>query len=317
MAYNGLPVIDPFIGRGMYPETCDNLAKGVRTPDEALDALPDMPDYRADLPVCFGNQTDVFSTPETTDYYSEVLNRYGDSDYQNPLVFVTKQLIPESFIKSAAEVRQPVVFYTNYSALGGTAIEPDIDDAALRENFLRLEAHDMPRVHYWQPFLPLNATPDKIHEVIDFTAQHASCSLVKGLQLDSSIRETVAPYWPQVNESEYDLALAGDFWPVNVRLYLGRYARKAHADYPVFSDASCSLAFTLRQSDSSGVFDSRACHESSCPSTQRTRCIMGRTVATLPLIQVNSASHAIAPSPNRPVIEVPWNYGETLQHIRV
>jgi hypothetical protein len=245
------------------------------SPQETIDALGQAPTYQPEIPINFGSQTDAFSTPKVIAHYKEVLQRYGESDYPNPVVFITKRKIPEDFMVLAKETKQPVVFYMSYSGLAGTGLEPTVKKEHIRENFLRLEEYDLPRVHYWRPFMPQNSAPEKISGMLDFVAEHADCSVINGLKLNDGILEHVAPFWPELKQQDYDFQQSGDFWPQGVRSFLQSYARENHPDYPLFFDTACSLSYVLQKPDIQGAYRGEMCADSSCPTSQRDRCAQG------------------------------------------
>lgn len=262
---------------------------------DTVDALGQAPTYHPDIPINFGSQTDVFSTPKITAHYREVLQRYGESGYPNPVVFITKRQIPEDFMALAKDTRQPVVFFMSYSGLAGTGLEPTVKEEHLRENFLRLEAHDLPRVHYWRPFLPQNSAPEKIADMLDFVSQHASCSTVNGLKLNDGILQHVAPFWPELRQQEHDFQQSGDFWPQGVRSSLISYAQEHHPGYPLFFDTACALSYVLQKPDIQGAYNGDMCADSSCPPTQRERCARGFTLGSEAEVQEAAQEIGIAP----------------------
>lgn len=242
------------------------------SPQETVDQIGQAPTYHEDMPINLGSQTDAFSTRKNVEHYSEVVQRYGDSDYPNPLVFITKRRIPESFMQIAKDIGQPVVFYMSYSGLGGTGLEPTVKDEHLRDNFIGLKAYDLPRVHYWRPFMPQNSKPEKIADMLSFVSENANCSTLNGLKLNDGIRDNIAPFWPEIMDKEYDYSQSGDFWPEGVRDYVRHYAASEHPDYPLFFDTACSLAYVLKRPDIQGVYQGALCRDSQCPPSQQALC---------------------------------------------
>jgi len=271
------------------------------SPEETVRAISDSPTYHADMPVHFGSQTDAFSTPSTIAHYKEVLRWYGDSDYLNPLVFITKRRIPDDFMSIAREVPQQVVFYISYSGLAGTGLEPTVRTETLRENFIRLKERSLRSVHYWRPFMPQNSHSDAIAEVFEFVVRYASCSAVNGLKLNDGIQAFVAPYWPQLMAETYDFNETGDFWPTGVRSFVKQYARLHHPDYPLFFNTACSLAFVLDKPDMQGAFRGTMCVDSHCPAAQRKSCDGAFRVPTLE--QLHKAAQVVALEPDQVSLE--------------
>lgn len=243
------------------------------TPEESLRRLLETPTYHPDMPINFGSQTDVFSTQRTISYYTELLQLYGNSDYQNPVVFITKRLIPEEFMDLAKQVPQPVIFFISYSGLAGTPLEPNVNMQDQRENFVRLKDKDLPVVHYWRPFLPQNSSREKIEEVIEHVSTYANCSVINGLRLNDGIRDNIAEFWPELLDESYDFRTTGEFWPEGIRSYIRDYGRRTFPDYPLFlGNTPCSTAYVLDKPDTHAVFKTNMCLESNCPVYQREKC---------------------------------------------
>lgn len=252
-----------------------------KSPKEMLDLLQDADTYHPEMPVNFGSETDVFSTKQNIEYYSQLLVLYGESEYKNPIVFISKRSIPDSFMKLAAEINKPVIFYMSYSGLAGTDIEPNVKAEQIRDNFVRLQDYGLPRVHYWRPFLPLNSTPEKIDEVFAHVSKYATCSNVNGLRLNDGIRANITPFWPELMDHEFNFTKTGEVWPKGVRGYLSNYFKRKNPDYPVFfGNTPCSLAYALEISDTHGFYDGRMCKESQCPTGQRGRCRIAYKIPT-------------------------------------
>ena len=269
------------------------------SPDQVIQQLKFAPTYSENIPVHFGSQTDAFSTTANIEYYTRILQLYGESEYPNPVVFITKRKIPDGFIELAKEIPQAVIFYVSYSGLAGTGLEPNVVEAHQRDNFVRLHSHDVPVVHYWRPFTPQNSSEERIRHVLDHVRQFASCSVVNGLRLNSGIREKVAPYWPQLNNLEFDFARLGEVWPKGVRGKLHALIDNKYGEYPVFfGNTPCSVSRSLRQPDRAGLFDGRMCRESSCD--QRSLC---QTYFGLPACQdILSAFEKVGINPKRVTI---------------
>ncbi len=266
------------------------------TPQETVDLLGQAPTYHADVPVNFGSQTDVFSTSRTIAHYREILERYGETDYPNPVVFITKRRIPEDFMTLAKSIGQPIIFYLSYSGLGGTGLEPTVKDEHLHENFVRLSEHELPRVHYWRPFMPQNSKTEKIVDMLGFVSRYASCSVVNGLKLNDGIRDNIAPFWPEIMQQDYDFQQTGDFWPEGVRDFLISFTQKNHPTYPLFFDTACSLAYVLRKPDIQGAFNGDMCLDSKCPPQQRQLCAEAYPTPSLQEVRIVSQEIGIKPA---------------------
>lgn len=261
-------------------------------PAETVRTIGTLPSYHPEMPLHFGSQTDAFATPRTIAHYTEMLRAYGDSEFKNPVVFITKREVPQAFLDLARAVPQSVVFYVSYSGLAGTELEPTVRAEAQRRNFVRLHEMGLPRVHYWRPFLPYNSRPEVIAEMLDFVSQYAQCSALNGLKLNDGIREHVAPFWPQLRDIDVDFTQTGEFWPVGVRDHIRGHARTHHPGHPLFFDTACSLAYVLGKPDIQGVYQSSLCDDSQCAAPQRARCQAGHREPTV--LEVDAAAAALS-----------------------
>lgn len=243
------------------------------TPKETVDELKNATTYREDIPVNFGSQTDVFSTKETINHYQEILKIYGESGYSNPVVFVTKKIVPDSFIQIVKNIPQRVIFFISYSGLSGTKLEPTVNEKHQQENFIRLKNNGLPAVHYWRPFLPQNSSEEKIYGILEHVSRYATCSVVNGLRLNTGIRDNIAPYWPEILDRDYDFLKSGEFWPKGLRNFLKTYTKTKYPNYPVFfGNTPCSISYVLEKPDVQGLHKGRMCGESNCPIQQQKMC---------------------------------------------
>ena len=241
------------------------------SPEIVLEQLRFAPTYQKNIPVHFGSQTDAFSTKSNIEYYSRIVELYGQSKYENPLIFITKRQIPNSFIELSQEIPQDVIFYISYSGLAGTGLEPTVVESHQRDNFIRLHEYNVPVVHYWRPFTPLNSDEQRLRYILDHVSQYSSCSVVNGLRLNSGIRDHVSQFWPELQQYNFDFSTLGEVWPVGVRDTLHQVIRSEYSDYPVFfGNTPCSVSKSLSQPDRAGLFNGRMCRESNCD--QRELC---------------------------------------------
>lgn len=203
----------------------------------------------------------------------KLLNNYEKSPYPNPLVFITKREIPVEFIELVKNMSKKVVFYISYSGLSNTEIEPGVRENQLKNNFLQLSEANIPRVHYWRPFLPQNSNQNTINGIVEFVSQYATCSVINGLKLNSGIANNLARFWPELTENAFDFSKSGEFWPEGIRNYIHQHTKKHFPNYPLFmGNTPCSLSYALESSDMNGSLGSKMCKESCCPTGQQTKC---------------------------------------------
>ena len=241
--------------------------------EQMISELKNVETYHPNMPVNFGSETDVFSTRHNINYYYDLLRRYGETDFPNTIIFISKCSIPDKILDVATEIKQPVLFYISYSGLGGTKIEPNVRVNDIRDNFVRLKARNLPVIHYWRPFLPQNSNKETFDEILDHVTKYATCSVINGLRLNDGIRANIAKFWPELIEQDYDFSKTGEFWPQGVRGFLAKYLQQKHPDYPAFfGNTPCSVAYAQEKNDIQGLYNGRMCRESQCPETQRGKC---------------------------------------------
>lgn len=276
--------------------------QAIISPQEMVEKLRGSPTYTEEMPVNYGSETDAFSTRQTVAYYTELLRYYGQSQYPNPVVFISKRSVPEEIMEIAANIPQPVLFYMSFSGLAGTAIEPKVDPEMIKQNFIRLRERNLLAIHYWRPFVPANSTSQKIEEVLEFVSRYAICSVINGLRLNNGIRDNMMQFWSELNEQEYDFSQSGEFWPQGIRDYLIRHIRESYPSYPVFfGNTPCSVTHALGRSDVYGHYNGDACLESNCPSSQRELCGCSYCVPTL--VEVRQAATQVRVNPDDVKIE--------------
>lgn len=221
--------------------------------------------YLEKMPIHFGSQTDIFSTSSNIKYYSQLLKIYGKSSYPNPLIFITKSKIPESFIKISKKITQKVIFYISYSSLAGTGLEPAINEKHQCENFMLLHKHNVLAVHYWRPFFPQNSTLAKMKHILKHVSKYATASVVNGLRLNDGIKNNIVKFWPELKKYNFDYSKLGEVWPAGARKRLHDLVKTEYSDYPVFfGNTACSVSNSLNLPDMLGLYKGRMCLESNC-----------------------------------------------------
>ncbi|MDD4938428.1 MAG: hypothetical protein PHX34_05505 [Candidatus Shapirobacteria bacterium] len=242
------------------------------SPEEMIKQLPKSHTYHSNIPINFGSETDIFATKQNINYYYELLERFNRSNYENPVILITKKHVPDKFIELISRIQKKIILYISYSGLGGTKIEPHVSSEEIRDNFIRLNQKKIPVVHYWRPFLPQNSTIKDFHKILSHVSNYAKCSVVNGLRLNDGIRENLKPFWPELYKVNYDFSKTGEFWPKGVRSSLIDLS-KEYKNYPIFfGNTPCSVAYTTNESDIYGTYNGEMCLESQCPPVQRNKC---------------------------------------------
>lgn len=220
--------VDPVVGCAKDCQYCFLQIYGatpkkgeiILSPDQAIDNLLEFETYRPESAIMLGSETDVFMSNPNIEYFAEFIKRYDERNVGNPVAFVTKCHVPDSFIDMVEELQNTrVIYYLSYSGLG-KPIEPTTNIERLRANFERLHKAGQDVVHYWRPFLPQNSSPQKIKEVIDHAAQYARCTVAAGIKLNPGILANVKRFWPELENANIDFSSVAVVWPEGVRDYL-------------------------------------------------------------------------------------------------
>ncbi|MGH3988904.1 MAG: hypothetical protein ACRDTZ_16585 [Pseudonocardiaceae bacterium] len=243
------------------------------SPAETVDLLTASPYYGPDRPVALYTWTDVMALPSSRVHLAELLALLADRQTPNPVVLITKCLIPDDALDAVATARRAglrVIVYVSYSGLGPD-VERGIRHEELKTNFPRLGQAGVPVVHYWRPAFPESATTRTMRAVLDWVASYARCTVAAGLKVESAAVSRLAALWPELGTTPGVTAAEGvyprPFWEFI------HATRRRHPTYPVFHTNSCALAYVLSQPDRFGVFGGEVCRvRNHCPDAQRHRC---------------------------------------------
>lgn len=257
------------------------------SPVETVGLLTTSPYYALDRPVALYTWTDVMALPNSRGHLTELLALLAERQIPNPVVLITKCLIPDDALDAVATARQAglrVIVYVSYSGLG-REVERGIRHGELKTNFPRLTQAGVPVVHYWRPAFPESATTRTMRGVLDWVAAYARCTVVAGLKVESAALSRLAALWPELGTTPGVTAAEGvyprPFWEFT------HATRQYHPAYPVFHTNSCALAYVLSQPDRFGVFGGRVCRvRNHCPQAQRHRC----AVAALQRVALTDAA---------------------------
>jgi hypothetical protein len=197
---------------------------------------------------------------------------------RNPVVVVTKKLIPDHFIDNILSLEHVrPIFFLSYSALPGS-VEKGVNPEENRINFQKLSDHGLPVIHYWRPLLEVNGTIKVLQEVLDYVVQYAIASVYVGIKLNPHLI-------PIYNENPYlkvpeDLSeYYGDYIPPGVEGRLRALARERYPNYPLYMHTSCAVSLALSIPDyNATVYRDRICKGSECPPWKRKICDNARSI---------------------------------------
>lgn len=255
--------------RGQTAVRPDQLA----SPTETADLLVASPYYAPDRPVALYTWTEVMALPSSRAHLADLLAVMIDRKIPNPIVLITKCLIPDHTLDTVTTARHAglrTIVYLSYSGLGGD-MERGIRHEELKSNFPRLAHAGVPVVHYWRPAFPESATASTMEAVFDWAATYARCTVAAGLKVEPAALPRLAELWPELATTPGVTTAEGVYAQAFWTFIHATHQRRP--DYPLFHTNSCALAYVLNQPDRFGVFGSTVCTaRNHCPTAQRRRC---------------------------------------------
>jgi hypothetical protein len=243
------------------------------SPADTAGLLAASPYYAPDRPVALYTWTDVMALPASRGHLADLLAVLADRQIPNPIVLITKCLIPDDTIDAVTTARRAglqMIVYVSYSGLGPN-IERGIRHEGLKANFSRLGRAGVPVVHYWRPAFPESAAPPVMEAVLDWVTSYALCTVAAGLKVEVAAMPRLAGIWPELTAAP-DVTAAEGVYPRPFWEFI-HDTRRRYPAYPLFHTNSCALAYVLRQPDSFGTFGSEVCMSRNyCLDAQRLRC---------------------------------------------
>jgi len=242
------------------------------SPEEATIMLLKNKFYNSDIPLCLISQSDAFSTKETLEYLTQLIENLMDKNIKNPIVFITKCHIPEHFIKfidKYEKMGHEFIFFLSYSGLDHT-IELGVDKKIIEENFVNLSKYNKKIIHYWRPFIKENSIPEVIEHVYNYVKKYCLASVAIGLKTTDNIIDNIE--WEQLKDKREEALKSDNVW--NEFAYNYVYSElKNRDDYPIFQTTSCALGYALKKADRKFFYGTDICTNcNKCPSVQRKRC---------------------------------------------
>lgn len=242
-------------------------------PEVAVKLLKKSQYFNEEIPICIGTQTDIFSTPTNIEYAINLLKELDKNLINNPIIFITKCLIPQYFINVINEYKKKqhkFIFLLSYSGLEND-IEIGINQEKIKNNFLTLYYNDIDIIHYWRPFLPQNSTKEKILEVYNFVKNYAKASVAIGLKIQENFVKELN-FWEELEDTP-NICEAESIWSKNGYEYIWGKNSLIDKDYPIYQTTSCAVAYVLHSCDRNAFFNSDTCKKlNKCPMSQRKIC---------------------------------------------
>lgn len=240
------------------------------TVEEAVQDLINFKYYDESFPLCLFTSTDFAACPSNIDYAIRMIEELYKNKVFNPIVFITKQYIPDYFLDIIDEYEKKsmkFVFMLSYSGLTNK-VEVGINKNKIRENFINLHKRGKKIIHYWRPFLPENSTDEVLEDVYNFVKNYASCSISIGLKVQPSFVNNLS-FWQELINNKESAYSYESIWTKNAYEFI---LNKKKEEYPIFNATSCALSYTLKQADYNSFYCSEFCKANNCPLSQKERC---------------------------------------------
>jgi len=242
------------------------------TPKQAIKLLLESQYYNVDIPICIGTQTDLFSTPKNVEYAINLLEEIKLNNIKNPIIFITKCLVPDFFIEKIKEVKKnnKIIFFLSYSGLEKD-IEKGINKENIKKNFVNLFDNGIDIIHYWRPFVPQNSTKRKILEVYNFVKKYSRASVAIGLKVQENFIDKI-DFWKELSDNPETIN-AESIWTERGYNYIWGNKSVVEKKYPIYQTTSCALALVLGKCDRNAFFNRDVCKNiNNCPESQREIC---------------------------------------------
>ena len=233
------------------------------------------------IPVAFGNYTDICLTPKNRDFLLRLLEEHQHRMPDVPVCIPTKAVLRDDFLASIDSLGIKVVFFISLSFLPSEFEKGTAPSERRLENFGNISRFkNLRAVHYWRPITSINV-PDQ--ETAQWRLEQlkeagAQVSVINGLAFGAKLQEifstdTANPLHPYfVNTVENKTRECTIFEPEILSAIL-----RAAQDltYPVYEKTSCAVSLILKQRNYNAIFRAtheRKCLSCTCPAAQREIC---------------------------------------------
>lgn len=261
--------------------TCDNLAKPKYkvSATEAIEMLFSSKYYEPTIPICLLPNTDPFLNQNNIDYTKELLRLISIKNISNPIILITKCLIPETFCTYLKELKDSgmnLVVYLSYSGLG-KEYEPNINHDDIKLNFQNLALNGIKMIHYYRPLIPANSNANDIEKMLDFVNQYTNVSVISGLKVKPDFIDKI-DFWDAVINNKEECINAAGIWPESAYNYFGEDYKHSQR---VFQLNKCGLCEILEIPNTAfyKTFECTNCNH--CSEEQRKRCALAKRIENI------------------------------------
>lgn len=211
----------------------------------AIDDLAKSKYYLKNIPVCLLPNTDAFLNKSNIQYLEELINEIEKRKLYNPIIIITKCLIPTKFIrilKDFINKGHEVVIYLSLSGLP-EYLEPNVNHNAIKQNFINLKENKIKVIHYYRPITPLNSDKKQIEEMINFVSKYAIATVIGGLKIKEDYFNMIN-FWPNIISKKEKCLKSDAIWPQKAYDY---FYKEYNKKYSIYQTNYCALMKALNK----------------------------------------------------------------------
>ena len=238
--------------------------------EEVVEKLLSYQYYDSKIPICLLPGTDAFLNDTNIKYMHELLNILDKKEISNPIILITKCLIPENILDDLERLtkkNKKVIVFLSYSGLT-SKYEPNIKKENIILNFKNLAARGVRIIHYYRPFIPENSSAKQITDMLDLVDNYTKVSQIGGLKLRSDFIDKID--FIDLKELDIEKCLNSScIWPQEAYDY---FYKEYNHKHNVFQTNQCAIAQTLEE-PCPQFYGTYECHNyNHCSLEQRKRC---------------------------------------------
>ena len=253
--------------------TGDNKARPRIKADaaKAISCLFSSKYYTTSIPICLLPNTDPFLNETNIKYLKEMLDILAKNKISNPIILITKCLIPTEFVDYLSELIKDGMNIVVYLSLSGLSkyYEPNINHADIKVNFCNLASKGTKIIYYYRPSIPENSDANKTASILDFVHEYTDISVITGLKLKSDFIDKI-DFWDVTNTNREECVNSSGVWPKEAYNYF--YKDYKHPQY-VFQSNTCALAQKLGLPNPQNCGTNECKNLNHCSEEQRARCL--------------------------------------------
>lgn len=235
------------------------------------------------FPIAIGNYTDICLTPKNRQFLLSLLYKHQQQMPEVPVCIVTKAALQPAFLEAINQIGIRVIFFISLSFLPST-MERGAPPATTRlKNFEHIaQFSNLHAVHFWRPATSMSV-PDRataIRQIELLKSAGAEASVITGLKFGDTLAQVFSANEQHALHTFFKAQLEhqhlrNEIFEPDVQEHILSAAQEL--SYPVYLHTSCAVSYILEQADYNATFRKPhfevRCQVSTCPSTQRERCI--------------------------------------------